>query len=195
MGDQRTLTSTFRRPLLCRLSQLARGAEEQHAHPHQRTCLHDSAQLCRVSTRRDGGGEQTPEASRLTRPDRRLKFLVHNGKHHIPISITEEMIGHKLGEFAPTRKRFSYRCVCTDCVWCSFQLTHAAGKRRTSDSSALPCPLSALLYYLLYHTRSSIPHRTADCVGESDRVEPCVIGSLIRWHAAHPAPPVRTRTF
>ncbi len=40
-----------------------------------------------------------------------LRFLVHNGKHHIPISVTEEMIGHKLGEFAPTRKRFSYRCV------------------------------------------------------------------------------------
>ncbi|KAN0065344.1 mitochondrial ribosomal small subunit component [Thecaphora frezii] len=38
-----------------------------------------------------------------------LKFLVHNGKHHIPISITEEMVGHKLGEFAPTRKRFTYR--------------------------------------------------------------------------------------
>lgn len=41
----------------------------------------------------------------------RLKFLVHNGKHHIPVSVTEEMVGHKLGEFAPTRKRFSYRCV------------------------------------------------------------------------------------
>lgn len=42
----------------------------------------------------------------------RLKFLVHNGKHHLPVNITEEMVGHKLGEFAPTRKRFSYRCVC-----------------------------------------------------------------------------------
>ncbi|WFD39388.1 mitochondrial ribosomal small subunit component [Malassezia japonica] len=39
----------------------------------------------------------------------RLKFLVHNGKHHIPVSVTEEMVGHKLGEFASTRKRFSYR--------------------------------------------------------------------------------------
>lgn len=41
----------------------------------------------------------------------RLKFLVHNGKHHIPVTITEEMVGHKLGEFASTRKRFSYRYV------------------------------------------------------------------------------------
>jgi len=29
---------------------------------------------------------------------------VHNGKQHIPVLITENMVGHKLGEFAPTRK-------------------------------------------------------------------------------------------
>lgn len=29
---------------------------------------------------------------------------VHNGKNHIPVLIVEEMVGHKLGEFAPTRK-------------------------------------------------------------------------------------------
>ncbi len=29
---------------------------------------------------------------------------VHNGKQHIPIYIVEDMVGHKLGEFAPTRK-------------------------------------------------------------------------------------------
>jgi len=28
---------------------------------------------------------------------------VHNGKEHIPIYVTEDMVGHKLGEFAPTR--------------------------------------------------------------------------------------------
>ena len=28
---------------------------------------------------------------------------VHNGKTHIPVFITEEMVGHKLGEFSPTR--------------------------------------------------------------------------------------------
>src|SRR5437899_13053965 len=32
-----------------------------------------------------------------------LTFGVHNGKRHIPIYITENMVGHKLGEFAPTR--------------------------------------------------------------------------------------------
>ena len=31
-------------------------------------------------------------------------FGVHNGKQHIPVFVTENMVGHKLGEFAPTRK-------------------------------------------------------------------------------------------
>ena len=31
-------------------------------------------------------------------------FAVHNGKEHIPVYVTKDMVGHKLGEFAPTRK-------------------------------------------------------------------------------------------
>lgn len=30
-------------------------------------------------------------------------FLVHNGKTFVPVYVTENMVGHKLGEFAPTR--------------------------------------------------------------------------------------------
>ena len=30
-------------------------------------------------------------------------FAVYNGKEHIPVYVTEDMVGHKLGEFAPTR--------------------------------------------------------------------------------------------
>jgi small subunit ribosomal protein S19 len=30
-------------------------------------------------------------------------IAVHNGRQHVPIYITENMVGHKLGEFAPTR--------------------------------------------------------------------------------------------
>jgi small subunit ribosomal protein S19 len=30
-------------------------------------------------------------------------FLVHNGRTHINVYVTEEMVGHKLGEFSPTR--------------------------------------------------------------------------------------------
>ena len=31
-------------------------------------------------------------------------FAVHNGKQFIPVFVTENMVGHKLGEFSPTRK-------------------------------------------------------------------------------------------
>ena len=33
-----------------------------------------------------------------------LTFAVHNGKEFIPVYVTEDMVGHKLGEFALTRK-------------------------------------------------------------------------------------------
>jgi len=32
-----------------------------------------------------------------------LTFAVHDGKKHVPVFVTENMVGHKLGEFAPTR--------------------------------------------------------------------------------------------
>jgi small subunit ribosomal protein S19 len=41
-------------------------------------------------------------------------FAVHDGRKHIPVYCTEDMVGHKLGEFAPTR---TYR-------------GHAAGKKK-----------------------------------------------------------------
>ena len=33
-----------------------------------------------------------------------FNFGVHNGKEHIPVFVTEDMVGHKLGEFSPTTK-------------------------------------------------------------------------------------------
>jgi len=35
-------------------------------------------------------------------------FLIHNGKKFIPIKISEEMVGHKLGEFSPTRQFYGH---------------------------------------------------------------------------------------
>jgi len=56
------------------------------------------------------GGSQRPQVIRTwsrrstITPDMvGLTFGVHNGKRHIPIYITENMVGHKLGEFSPTR--------------------------------------------------------------------------------------------
>ena len=37
-----------------------------------------------------------------------LTFQVHNGNKFVPVTITEEMVGHKLGEFAPTRTYYGH---------------------------------------------------------------------------------------
>ena len=37
-----------------------------------------------------------------------LTIAVHNGKQHIPVFVTENMVGHKLGEFSPTRTFHSH---------------------------------------------------------------------------------------
>ncbi|MFA5021047.1 MAG: 30S ribosomal protein S19 [Patescibacteria group bacterium] len=37
-----------------------------------------------------------------------LTFGVHNGKEHLPVFIVENMVGHKLGEFSPTRKFYRH---------------------------------------------------------------------------------------
>ncbi len=56
-----------------------------------------------------GGGQRPPVIKTWSRrstitPDMvGLTFGVHNGKRHLPIYVTENMVGHKLGEFAPTR--------------------------------------------------------------------------------------------
>jgi len=31
-------------------------------------------------------------------------FMVHNGRNHVKVFVTEDMVGHKLGEFSPTRQ-------------------------------------------------------------------------------------------
>ncbi|MGQ3671760.1 30S ribosomal protein S19 [Xanthobacter sp. TB0136] len=37
-----------------------------------------------------------------------LTFGVYNGQKHVPVAVTEEMIGHKFGEFAPTRTYYGH---------------------------------------------------------------------------------------
>ena len=38
-----------------------------------------------------------------------ISFLIYNGKKFIPITISEDMVGHKFGEFAPTRQFFGHK--------------------------------------------------------------------------------------
>ena len=42
-----------------------------------------------------------------------LTIAVHNGRQHVPVFVSDEMVGHKLGEFAPTRT-FKGHTVATD---------------------------------------------------------------------------------
>ncbi len=54
-------------------------------------------------------GDKTPiktwsRASTITPAMVGFVFAVHNGKTHIPVIVVENMVGHKLGEFSPTRK-------------------------------------------------------------------------------------------
>ncbi|MEM7767655.1 MAG: 30S ribosomal protein S19 [Pseudomonadota bacterium] len=37
-----------------------------------------------------------------------LNFQVHNGNKFVPVTVSEEMVGHKLGEFAPTRTYYGH---------------------------------------------------------------------------------------
>ena len=53
-----------------------------------------------------------------------VSFLIYNGKKFIPITVSEDMVGHKFGEFAPTRQFFGH--------------TPADKKAKTEDAAAKP---------------------------------------------------------
>ena len=62
----------------------------------------------KVDAMQEGGGRKkvikTWSRGSMITPDMiGLTFAVHNGKQFTPVYVTENMIGHKLGEFAPTR--------------------------------------------------------------------------------------------
>jgi len=67
----------------------------------------DPKLLKKVMTQKDQGGREpikTWARSCVVVPEFvGHTFLVHNGKMHVRVYATEEMVGHKLGEFAPTR--------------------------------------------------------------------------------------------
>jgi small subunit ribosomal protein S19 len=65
--------------------------------------------LVKVMDKIAAGGNKPPAIKTWSRrstitPDMvGITFGVHNGKRHIPVYVTENMVGHKLGEFSPTR--------------------------------------------------------------------------------------------
>ncbi|KAI8840863.1 hypothetical protein BJ741DRAFT_596843 [Chytriomyces cf. hyalinus JEL632] len=58
----------------------------------------------------DGSAVETMARSSTILPNHvGRKFLVHNGKEYLPVLVSEQMVNHKLGEFAPTRKPFTFK--------------------------------------------------------------------------------------
>ncbi|MBD3270878.1 30S ribosomal protein S19 [Candidatus Peregrinibacteria bacterium] len=68
----------------------------------------DPKLLKKVNSMQDGGQKKViktwARASVVAPEFVGFTIAVHNGKQHLPVFITEEMVGRKLGEFAPTRK-------------------------------------------------------------------------------------------
>ena len=57
----------------------------------------------------EGGVIKTWSRDALIAPEMvGFTFGVHNGKEHTPVTPTEEMVGHRLGEFAPTKKFYRH---------------------------------------------------------------------------------------
>jgi small subunit ribosomal protein S19 len=90
----------------------------------------EASLLKKVQRAKEGAGEKVIKTwsrrSTITPDMVGLTLAVHNGKKFIPVFITEDMVGYKLGEFAPTRTFHSH-----------------AGDRKTRVVSAAPAPAPA----------------------------------------------------
>ena len=77
-------------------------------------------------------------------------FLIHNGRSFIPITISEEMVGHKLGEFSPTRK-FSGHTPADKKAAAEGGAPSAASKPAPGGSSS-PASITYLEFFLIIST-------------------------------------------
>lgn len=72
----------------------------------------DQHLVSKVMSARVGGGSRvvkTWSRRSVIMPDFiGITFAVHNGKKFVPVYVTENMVGHKLGEFAPTRTFYGH---------------------------------------------------------------------------------------
>lgn len=66
-----------------------------------------------------------------------ISFLIYNGKKFIPIKISEEMVGHKLGEFSPTRQ-FSGHTPADKKAAQESSAGSAVGAKKSSPGAAAP---------------------------------------------------------
>ncbi len=65
---------------------------------------HLAAKVSKAAETKDKRPIKTWSRRSLIVPDMvGLTISIHNGKQHVPVLVSENMVGHKLGEFAPTR--------------------------------------------------------------------------------------------
>ena len=69
-----------------------------------------------------------------------LTFGVYNGQKHIPVIVTEEMVGHKFGEFAPTRSFFGLPMIRSSSPSCPRHGHGRSASARTRRTCGRPCP-------------------------------------------------------
>jgi small subunit ribosomal protein S19 len=67
-----------------------------------------------------------------------ISFLIYNGKKFIPIKISEEMVGHKLGEFSPTRQFHGHTPADKKAAQSSATSAPPGAKKPTSTGAAKP---------------------------------------------------------
>jgi uncharacterized membrane protein len=91
--------------------------------------------------------------------------MVHNGKQYLPVTVTQDMVGHKLGEFAHTKKKFVYKYVLLPFI--AFTLAFMAlfhvssalltasilGTRRTNRRYSSACKRRRYLFRPVYRGR------------------------------------------
>ena len=65
-----------------------------------------------------------------------FSFLIHNGKKYIPIKISEEMVGHKLGEFSPTRTFSGHTPADKKAAQVATEVAPAAGAAKPATATA-----------------------------------------------------------
>mgnify|MGYP001447919334 FL=1 len=65
-----------------------------------------------------------------------ISFLIYNGKKFIPIKISEEMVGHKLGEFSPTRQFSGHTPADKKAAQEAATATPSAGAKPAADKPA-----------------------------------------------------------
>ena len=63
-----------------------------------------------------------------------ISFLIYNGKKFIPIKISEEMVGHKLGEFSPTRQFSGHTPADKKAAQTASESTQVVGAKPTAGS-------------------------------------------------------------